>query len=336
MNILGLSSETSGCGYHRVLMPLGFMQDIKGYVTNWITEDKLGPYDIVIYNRMSPYDLIWNETKDMIGNPKIVFDIDDHWRLPPNHMNYLHYEKNGLRIEENIRIADLITVTNNALAEKCLPFNSNVIVIPNAIPFGRNQFTDIKIASDKIRIFWCGGVTHEPDIAMLRYPIRKLKMYKDKIQMVIGGYTDTDDISKYYWDKMVSSFTDGGTLPYLKIPGAKVNNYMHMYEHADIMLIPLESTPWHSCKSNLKILEAASKRIPCIVSNVEPYNTDKDCPVRWVDSQKDWFSHLNELILNPDMILYEGEKLYQWALKNYNLETINIKRRSAFTDICKA
>ena len=336
MNIIGLSSSTSGCGYHRILLPLGFMQDITGYVTNWITEDKTDGWDIVMYNRMCPYDEVWPQTKDLMGNPKVILDLDDYWRLPPNHMNYQHYEKNSERIEENIRIADMVTVTNQALYDRVKPFNSNVHIFPNALPFGRNQFIEDRRQSDKIRIFWAGGVTHEPDIAMLRNPVKKLKQFAGSIQMVLGGFTDTDPVSKWYWDRMFSAFTAGGTLPYMKLHGTGVSNYMQMYEHADIMVIPLEESEWHACKSNLKILEAASKRIPCIVSNVAPYNQDPDCPVLWVNSQKDWNIHLNYLILNPDARREMGNNLYEWAKKHYSIEAVNDRRRSAFTDICKA
>jgi len=135
---------------------------------------------------------------------------------------------------------------------------------------------------------------------------------------------------------MFNSFTAGGQLPYTKIHSLRPTEYMQMYEYADIMLIPLEDSEWHACKSNLKILEAASKRIPCIVSNVAPYNQDSDCPVRWVNTQKDWFLHLNELILNPKLRETEGNKLYDWAKEKYSIEVANAKRFAAFSSICKA
>lgn len=335
LNVIGMTDQNSGCGYHRVLLPLGFMQDIKGYVTNVITPDKTDGWDVLLYNRLSPYDKDWAEAKNILGC-KVVIDLDDYWKLPPNHINFGHYEVFGSRIENNIRNADMVTVTNEALADKVRPFNDNVQVFPNALPFGRNQFIEDKRPSDLVRIFWCGGVTHEKDLKMLRGPISKLKMHVDKIQMVLGGYTDTDEYSKSIWDKMFSYFTCGGKLPYKKIHSTRPVNYMQMYEHADIMVIPLEDSEWHSCKSNLKILEAATKRIPCIVSNVAPYNNDKDCPVLWVNSQKDWFNHLNYLILNPDARIELGNKLYEWAQKKYNLEKVNEGRRSAFESLCEA
>lgn len=335
MNILGLSSKTSGCGYHRVLLPLGFMEGITGYVTNLVTDDKIEGWDILLYNRMCAYQTQWAATRDLFKF-KIVMDLDDYWKLPPSHINSQHYENHAEVIENNIREADLVTVTNQALADKVRPLNSNVVILPNALPFGRNQFIEDRRESDRVRIFWAGGATHESDIAMLRGPFQKLKAHSSKIQMVLGGFTDTDLMSRVIWNRMFSSFTLGGTLPYMKIHGTGPNNYMQMYEHADIMVIPLEESEWHACKSNLKILEAAAKRIPVIVSNVAPYNQDADIPVLWVNSQKDWFEHLNFLINNPKERIELGNKLYEYCKEKYSIERINKDRFAAYESICEA
>lgn len=335
MNIIGVTNQMSGCGYHRVLLPLGFMNDIKGYVTNWITEDKKDGWDLLLYNRLSSFDTAWQQTRDTFGF-KVIMDIDDYWHLPPNHLNHDYYQQFGKRIENNLKEADLVTVTNEALYKKVIEFTDNVCILPNALPFGRNQFIEDKRQSDRVRIFWCGGVTHEEDLKILRNPISRLSVHRNKIQMVIGGFTDTDENSKAVWNRMFSSFTAGGTLPYMKIHGTTPTQYMQMYENADIMVIPLEDSTWHACKSNLKILEAASKRIPVIVSNVAPYNNDADAPVLWVNSQKDWFTHMNYLINNPDARADLGNKLYEWAKEKYNLEKINERRREVFAGVCKA
>jgi len=354
MNIIGLTNKNSGCGYHRILLPLGFMNDVKPYVTNVITEDRLEGWDIMIYNRICQYDSNWDEFR-RIMNCKIVLDLDDYWILPPNHINYWDYEKMRPRVENNIRMADMVTVTNRNLYDLVYPLNNNVHIFENAIPFGHNQFTEERREDDRVRIFWAGSVTHEQDIEILRNPIKKLSAHKDRIKMVLGGWQDSKFAREQYaknelndyalagairteeiWQRMFSAFTAGGSLPYAKLHGTGPNNYMQMYENADIMVIPLEDSPWHGCKSNLKILEAASKRIPCIVSNVAPYNLDSDCPVFWVNSQKDWFSHLNYLILNPKARADAGNKLYEWANAKYNIADINTRRRAAFENLCGA
>ena len=332
MKIIGLSNQNSGCGYHRILLPLGMMEGVTAYVTNFITEDKMDGWDILLYNRIAHYDSDWKVTKEALG-AKIVMDIDDHWKLPPNHLCYDQYREMEGRIINNLEQADMVTTSTEYLADKVRPYNPNVHVLENSIPFGLNQFIEDKRDCDRVRIFWAGSVTHEQDINLLRNCIQHLKGQQDKIKMVIGGYNDTDPSSKAIWQRMFSAFTSGGQLPYMKLHSTSPLSYMQMYEHADIMLIPLEASEWHSCKSNLKILEAATKKIPCIVSNVAPYNLD-DAPVNWVNKKSDWFKHINYLINNPNARKEQGEKLFEWAKTKYNLSDVNKRRSGLFKSLC--
>ena len=334
MNILGLSKVYSGCGYHRIVCPLGFMNDIKGYVTNIITpEVEEEHWDLIFYNRVSNIDDQLDEYKKKY---KIVLDLDDDWILPPNHLSYYDYLEMRGRIESNISKVDLVTCSNERIYNKVKPLNNNAIIIPNALPYGVDQFTTEKIEDEKIRIFWCGSITHNHDIEILRRPLSKLMQYKSKIKMIMGGYDDSNNESKILWDKMLSAFTQGKQLDYAVIRALTPNKFMQMYNYADIMVIPLENSEWHAAKSNLKILEAATKKIPVIVSAVEPYINDPDAPVFFVRKQTDWFKHLNYLINDEQARKESGEALYQWAVKKYNLSNINNDRRKAFSDIIKA
>jgi len=334
MNILGLSQQTSGCGYHRILLPLAYMQGVSAYVTNFITEDKIEGVDLVTYNRLCPYDSDWAGFRKLMNYPKIVMDIDDYWILPPNHINALDYQHHTPKIIANIQDADAVTVTNWQLADHVYKYNKNVHVMPNALPYGVNQFHNRKVQSDKVRIFWGGGSSHAADLEILRNPLKKLK--GQNIQMVLGGYTDINPESKQVWDKMASAFTSGGHLDNVKIPGTLPTTYMDMYQHADICLVPLENSTWHACKSNLKLLEAAAKEIPCIVSNVAPYNVDYDCPAFFVNSQKDWAQYLQLLINNENLRKQNGQALKKWAETSYNFSRINDSRKQLFIRLCEA
>lgn len=332
IQVLGITQKVSGCGWHRVIMPLSFLPDSYNHVCNGPTPEVLAErdFDIMLYNRFSPFDKDWNEVKK---NFKVVIDMDDDWNLPYNHPLYVNYAAQRDRVINNIFNADMVTCTNERLAEKISKFNKNVVILPNSLPLGHEQYTDFRHDSEKVRIFWAGGATHMADIQILANPIKRLNQFASKIEMVLGGYTDSDPNSKAYWDIIWSMFTNGGKLPNRKLQGTLPNSYMTHFEHADIMLIPLEETPWHACKSNLKILEAAAKRIPCIVSRVKPYSDDTDAPVLWVDKQSDWFKHMTFLINNPLERLRLGNELYEWAKKTYDYESISTTRREAFTKL---
>lgn len=336
MRILGLSHHQSGCGFHRVVLPMAFMNGITGFVTNIPTYEKLEEgWDIILYNRKSVMDQDWSEVKKQMGS-KIVMDMDDDWILPANHINYNSYVEFKPVIENNLREAHLVTCTNEILAERIYPFNPNIEIFPNALPYGEHQFTDFKEEDERVRIFWCGGATHEHDMSILKYPFRRLTDFSSKIKMVLGGYTDSDPVSKMIWDKMFNSFTANGQLPWARIAGLAPTEYMNLYNYADIMVVPLENSPWHSCKSNLKLLEAASKRIPVVVSKVNPYALDSDAPVFWVEHQSDWYKHLKFLINNKNAREDYGQKIYEWANNKYHLKDINVRRKSTFENLIKS
>jgi glycosyltransferase involved in cell wall biosynthesis len=333
MRILGISHIDSGCGYHRIVIPMAMMDGITGIVTNAPNEEIIAQgFDIVFYNRVSPFDQDWDLTKKTMG-VKVVMDIDDDWELPINHIVRSTYDVIKPRIENNIRTADLVTCTNQRLADKVYKLNKNVLVLPNAIPYGFDQFHDMKEESDYVRLFWAGSITHEHDINILKNPIRRLT--DKRIQMVLGGYNNSNETTTMIWDRMASVFTNNKQLPFKILQGTTPNKYMEMYQEGDVMLIPLEKSSWHASKSNLKVLESAAKSIPCIVSDVEPYNLDKDAPILWVRNQTDWYKHIMALVKDKNLREDYGKKLYQWAEEKYNHARINAIRQSAFADLIK-
>jgi glycosyltransferase involved in cell wall biosynthesis len=331
MKILGLAHRMSGCHYHRVTLPLGFMDNVEGLVTDNPVDEILNQedWDMISFNRTCAFNEQWDRFK---GKVVIAMDMDDDWHLPPNHLNYENYERAQVQIEHNLRMSDIVTCTNERLADKIYPFNQNVHIIPNALPYGQDQFHDKKWDDEdgKLRIFWAGGISHLHDLQILRNPMQRLHIHKDKIKMVMGGYTQDNPHSVYLWEKMYSCFTNGGQLPGVRMEGLPPRTYMALYQYGDIMVVPLESSDWHSCKSNLKLLEAGCKGIPCIVSAVEPYIRDKDAPVLWVHQQGDWFKHLNFLINNKNAREDYGEKLKEWAQTNFQLKDHNKRRRELY------
>jgi hypothetical protein len=139
------------------MLPLSFLPDSYNHVCNVPTKEILEErqFDILLYNRFSQFDIDWDETKQHF---KVVMDLDDDWELPYNHPLYYGYESHKKRIINNIFNADLVTCTNNRIADKVRKYNKNVIVLPNCIPYGEHQYNADKYESDKTRIFWAGDL----------------------------------------------------------------------------------------------------------------------------------------------------------------------------------
>ena len=328
MRILAVTSKFSGVGYHRIMMPLVNMRKDYCMITDTINELVFdNNYDIVIFNRfLTSTDAKLLVKMKLKYDFKLIVDNDDYWILPPSHVLYERYKESNISevITEYMRVADLCTCTHERLAEEIYKYNTNVEILPNALPYGKEQFQDDKLDSDMVRLFWSGSGTHAPDMDILRNPIKKINF---PIKTVIAGYNLGE---KHIWDRMIGVFTNGLKLNPTIYDYAGVTKYMGAYADSDISVIPLVDNKFNAMKSNLKVLETASKRNPAIVSNVHPY---KDMPVCYVNNQKDWYYWIKLLTFDDAARIEYGQKLFEYCDRVYNFDDINNKRFAIYNKL---
>ena len=329
MRILAITSKSSGVGYHRIIMPIVNMKKDYCLMTDTISEETFeGKYDIVILNRMlaniTPDQMI--EWRKKYGF-KLIVDNDDYWELDLSHILYERYILNNVsqQIINWIKVADLCTCTHERLAEEIYKYNQKVEIIPNAIPYGEEQFVLDKKPSDLIRLFWSGSGTHGKDLEILRNPMKRINF---PVRTIIAGYNETE---KPIWDGMIASFTNGLKLNPTIYNYNQVTEYMAAYCDSDISLIPLVDTKFNSMKSNLKVLETASKKNPAIVSNVHPYKGFY--PACHVNSQKDWYYWIKMLVNDRQAREHYGNALYDYCNKNFNLHEVNKQRFAIYSKL---
>lgn len=336
MRILVITQQNSGVGYHRLMLPIYYMQKDFAFFTDTINDEILAEnYDLVVVNRYIPSchidDLVAYREKYGF---KLILDIDDFWHLDPWHILFDQYDP--YPIIEHIKIADLVTCTNMTLRYEISQYNKNVHVLPNALPYGKDQFLDVHVPGDKIRIVYTGSITHEKDVALLRNPFKKVlgdKMLSDQLDFTLCGYDPANDYSKMVWGRMINDFTVG-----MKMNGGikkalPIMEYMNFYNEADISVVPLVESKFNTMKSNLKVLEAATKKIPVIVSNVDPY---KGCPYTVkVENQTDWYKNIKKLATDAIYRKEIGEANYQWCADNFHLDKINKLREQIYKSLCQ-
>ena len=329
MRILAITSKTSGVAYHRIIMPIVNMQKDYCLMTDTISEKTFeGNYDIVILNRMlaniTPEQMV--EWRKKYGF-KLIVDNDDYWHLDASHILFQQYIINSVpqQIINWIQVADLCTCTHERLAEEIYKLNTNVEIIPNAIPYGEEQFILDKKPSDLVRLFWSGSGTHGKDIEILRNPMKRINF---PVRTIIAGYNEGE---KPIWDGMIASFTNGLKLNPTIYNFNQVTEYMAAYCDSDISLIPLVDNKFNSMKSNLKVLETASKKNPAIVSNVHPYKGFY--PACHVNSQKDWYYWIKMLVNDKDARTHYGNALYEYCNKNFNLHEVNKQRFAIYSKL---
>jgi hypothetical protein len=330
MRIITVGQRNSGVSFHRLFNPLIYLPKEYAMMTDVLTEEELEKgYDILFINRyianMEVDEVV--RLREKYGF-KLVVDVDDYWNLDAWHILYGKYPTQ--KVIDHIKVADIVTCSNNDLAVYVDELNPNWIVIPNALPYGEDQFTDIKTESDKVRFVYAGSVTHEKDIAILKNPMKRVagdSMVKNNSTFILCGYSEDKNVANV-WGRMINDYLCGFNVGGYIRAALPVDQYMNFYNEADACLIPLVDSKFNSMKSNLKVLEAATKNAPVICSNVKPY---ADCKhIIRVNNQGDWFTNIKKVvkdaIYRKEMGIANGE----WCREKFDLVKVNKLRTQIF------
>ncbi len=299
--VLDIRLNTS-CDYHRIVLPFSY------------NNGKINPkVPVFMFNRICSYgiDFLFKLKSEGV---KIIMDIDDHYQLDPSHYLYGTFLRDGMmqQLISNLKMADVVTTTTPLLASRIRHLNSNVVVIPNALPFDEGQFTLSEDKESKTPIVWCGGASHYSDLREIQgIPL------SDKITFV--GYNEENT----EWKKIRIDHLDVKYEPELS-----TDRYMTGYDGHSIAIAPLLDSVFNGCKSNLKVLEAGAKGIPVICSAVDPYynSVDKNFVV-YADNKTDWHNQMSKLLTYNQLREDRGMALAEHVRLQYNLKDANEIRR---------
>jgi glycosyltransferase involved in cell wall biosynthesis len=333
MRIVALVKPNSGVDYHRITLPLDYWEfDDGDSILRLSANQNLDPKalegaDILFYSMACPYNI---ETilklKRQYGF-KIVLDIDDYWYLHSHHhrSNYWISNRISHKVIASMKTADMVITTHSRLQERISTSNKNVHVVANALPLGFGQFVYRNPVVNPPILLYASGTSHLHDLEIIRASLRacsKDAQLRD-CTFVLAGYGDTPT-----WNKMLNvckNFGNYGVRPVLSL-----EKYMDHYDHANVSIAPLENNEFNTYKSNLKIIEAGAKKLPIIASAVHPYNLDDVPGVTLCRTSQDWYKAIKRLLENPQKAKSEGQMLYEYVNRMYNLVDHNKKRKQLF------
>lgn len=346
-------TKNSGVSYHRLVNPLSYLDMGKEWDVSllWFGNDESKiDCDVLWYSKYLVTEPMFLERMKEKGT-KIIVDVDDDWDLPPSHPLYPVWQKSNRaqRTIDNMKLADLVTCSTLKLQDKIRQYNKNTVVIPNALPFGHNNYQPIPSdPREKMTFIYAGGSSHYNDLKLLQGKFKRIgtdPWIKQRAEFLMAGYLPEQRnvniqghvIKKQIfgqWDKMASIFA--ATNSYRILPSDDLDTYIDYFDMADVSLIPLVDHPWNSYKSNLKVLESSAKHLPVICSKVEPYYPEmKDYPgILWVENN-DWIEPIKWAIKNPGAIKDMGEALAEKVWENYHLEKWNELRKQLLNSLVK-
>ena len=333
MRIITVGQRNSGVSFHRLFNPLIYLPKDYAMMTDVLTEEELKKgYDIVFINRY----ISGTEVDELVRlrekyGFKLVVDIDDYWHLDAWHILYGKYPTQ--KVIDHIKIADLVICSNNDIAVQVDELNPNWIVIPNALPYGEDQFTDVKTESDRVRFVYAGSITHEKDIAILKNPMKRVAtdvITKNNSRFILCGYSEDKKLEQV-WGRMINDYLCAFKVDGYIRSALPVDQYMNFYNEADACLIPLVDSKFNSMKSNLKVLEAATKNAVVIASNVKPYS---QCPyIIPIGHQGGWFENIKKVVKDAIYRQEMGVANGEWCRENFDLVKVNKLRSQVFESI---
>lgn len=325
-----IPKEINGVTYHRLLVPFRkIAQELnvtQVYNIDNVTPFQLKQFDVVIMSRLEgSYDVEGNINKLKAFDIPYILDIDDYWQLSMDHLMKKRYDKNNVpeKITKYIKGAAQVWTTQKYFAEVIYKINKNVVVIPNAIDFTESQWLNTeKSDREKYTFGWVGGIHHFEDLTLIKQALSRINELDCGIAM--GGHVSNDIVWNIFEDWFMNY---GKNKNYYRMEARDINSYAHLYDHIDCALIPLKDNKFNNCKSELKVIEAAMKLKPVIVSNVIPYtNICNESNSYLIDERKGhkaWFKAMQLILSNPYEACDKAIQLRKDVNEKYNLETIN-------------
>lgn len=406
IKVLCVPSDEGGCGLHRSLVPHIKLDELYSdkfdvtieYHPDWSDLNMVRQYDIIHFHKglfpdMEAFRNALAYCKE--NNITTVMDVDDYWEVgqfhPLYHLNKMN--NSAQLIRENLSLVDYVTTTTDIFANRLRKYNKNVKVFVNALDPEEMENMKVEKKSDKIRIGYVMGSSHEHDMELVRGLSNKLpKEVLDKIQFVLCGYdlrgtmterhpdgrvvtrpirptesvwftferNVTDEyriVSPAYRDFLLKFMPDVQyplveTEHYKRCWTKPVQNYKYMehYNELDVLLVPLQSNDFNSCKSELKFVEAGMMNVAVVASNFGPYtigstsffekggkvNEEGNCVL--IDNNrahKEWAKTIEKLVKNPEYIGKLKENMHKHVLENYDIRKITANRAEWYKQICK-
>jgi Tfp pilus assembly protein PilF len=269
--------------------------------------DYLQRFDVVVarHPHVAP-DVLKAFATGAASGMRAVLDLDaDYEHLPPAHPDYaalgLNSPERAAAFAAALHLADVIRVPSEAFAESLRTSGYPALVVPD----GWRQTDEWDAPApqrETINLGWIGrrspsggGPGALDDVAAIRRIVTRVIREFPQTRLVVGG-----DPQVY---RLFRALPESRCV---FLPPAGPEDYPYTVAQADILLAPLNDTPFNRAASDVKLMEAGLRRIPWVASPTPAYRDWAEGGL-FADTLDEWYAHLRWLIVNADERRLLGE-----------------------------
>jgi glycosyltransferase involved in cell wall biosynthesis len=287
-----------GSSYYRVWLPFKHFGDNSHHIVGAISPGGpvFGPNDVDGLDVLMLQRPAGREGARMLerlaGQTKLVYEVDDDMlQVDPSGLPHLYDERFRESVRRCLRLCDMVTTTNQYLADTIRPYNENVVVLPNFVKAGLlNIPRPAKPDPSLVTIGWAGGTSHLVDMVGIQDVLRDVLHANLATELHFMGFDFSpllvglrDRCRRSNWQRDVGEY-------YKRVD-------------FDIAIAPSADIPFNRSKTPIRALEMAALGIPIVASNRLPYSDFViDGKTGFlVDGDKEWCARLHELVNDADM-----------------------------------
>jgi hypothetical protein len=299
VKIFGWAADDAGPGWYRLRVPFaelnrnGHDAHVATTMPDWVIEEA----DVVVGQRVCQPGATTRWKRLAAGvygrRPFLVFEIDDDlWDIDPANLPAWNFYHRGPELLDNLtacaRLADVCTVTTEALADVVRKINPNTVILPNQLPV--SAFAQADQVADEFGPFtvgWAGGASHAAD---MREAVPGVRQFFKR-----HPAAEFHNVGTLYNDVHRSAMGAGANFRSTRWIADVEAYYQALDFH--VGLAPLRPSPFNRSKSEIKFLEYGARGIVTVASNTGPYERAITSSVDgWLVSRPhEWAGILGEL-----------------------------------------
>ena len=281
-----------GSSYYRIWLPFKHLDAKSHHIVGvarpggpMVTMQEAEAMDALVFQRPAGKEGA-RMLEQLVGRTRLVYEVDDNMlNATSNGLPHLVNERFRESFKRCLRLCDMVTTTNEYLAETIRPYNDNIRILPNHVKAGLLDV--VRPQREQVTIGWAGGTSHMWDMMTVAEPLRRVLDDNPDVDMHFMGYDFSPLVGRQcrwsVWEPDVGDYYKGIDF--------------------DIAIAPSADQLFNRSKTWIRALEMGALGIPIVAQNLLPYSDYViDGKTGFlVNTEAEWRDRLTDLIHDPDM-----------------------------------